>query len=92
MIETNDRPEETKELTQLFIEPDTHSFVVKIWLEETADEMKHPIWRGHITHVATGQRRYLNNLSALVEFIAPYLAHWNIKLPLWQRFCLWLKR
>lgn len=92
MIEAENGSEGTEELTPLFLEPETHSFVVKIWLEETADEMTHPVWRGYITHVATGQRRYLDNLSALTRFIAPYLARWNIRLSLWERFCLWLQQ
>lgn len=92
MIEAEDGPEEKEDQSPLFIEPDTHSFVVKIWLEETAGEIAHPIWRGHITHVATGQRRYLDHLSVVMAFIAPYLARWNIRLPLWERVCLWLKR
>lgn len=92
MIEAENGSEGTEELSPLFIEPDTHSFVIKIWLEETADETTHPVWRGYITHVATGQRRYLDNLSAMARFIAPYLTRWNIKLSLRERFCLWLKQ
>jgi hypothetical protein len=54
-------------------ETHTHSFIVKIWLEETAEEAGHDVWRGHITHVPSGERRYLNDLSAIAAFIAPYL-------------------
>lgn len=72
--------------------PETHSFVVKIWLEETADETPHPVWRGHITHVASGHRRYVNTLGGITSFVAPYLAGWHIKLPLRERIGLWLNR
>jgi hypothetical protein len=49
-------------------ESKTHSFVVKIWLEE--DEP--PRWRGHITHVPGGERRYVEGASDIVDFIASY--------------------
>jgi hypothetical protein len=75
-----------------YIEPYTLSFVVKIWLEETPTETNHPTWRGHITHVATGQRCYFDTLGGILAFIAPYLAELQVKLPVWQRLRLWLNR
>jgi hypothetical protein len=35
-----------------------HSFVIKIWLEETHTEADKMLWRGSITHVSSGKRRY----------------------------------
>lgn len=84
----NEEPEEAGS----FIEPDTHSFVVKVWLEETAVETNSPVWRGHITHVASGQRRYIQSVGSIPHFIWPHLRKWQIKLPLRDRFCLWLTR
>ncbi|HEX6606872.1 MAG TPA: hypothetical protein VF276_08160 [Chloroflexia bacterium] len=52
---------------------DSHSFIIRIWLEETAEEGQPAVWRGHITHVPSGRRRYLQEFDALVSFIAPYL-------------------
>jgi len=46
----------------------TRSFVVKIWLEE-----ERGIWRGHITNVHSGERRYFEELSDILDFIAPYV-------------------
>ena len=54
-------------------EPDIHSFIVKVWLEETVEEEGRAKWRGHITHVASGERRYLQKLSEITDFIMPYL-------------------
>ena len=51
----------------------THSFIVKIWLEETAEEAGQALWRGHVTHVPSGERRYLQDLNEIVAFIVPYL-------------------
>ena len=53
-------------------EHNTCSFIIKIWLEET-DEPTHRHWRGHITHVFSGKRRYFEDLPAIAGFIEPYL-------------------
>jgi hypothetical protein len=54
-------------------EANAHSFVVKIWLEETAMEAGRAIWRGHITHVPSGERLYIKELDEVTQFILPYL-------------------
>jgi hypothetical protein len=55
-------------------ESKVHSFIVKIWLEEVGDETENAFWRGHITHVPSGERRYLKGLSDISDFIERYLA------------------
>jgi hypothetical protein len=50
---------------------------VKIWLEEEATEAAPPLWRGHVTHVATGARRYIQSLGELVAILDPYLKDWE---------------
>ena len=47
----------------------THSFIVRIWLEEE----DRACWRGHITHVPGGERQYVEQLSDIADFIAPYV-------------------
>ena len=54
-------------------DPNTHSFIVKIWIDRTPDEEQAAAWRGHITHVPSGQRRYLKKISEIERFILPYL-------------------
>jgi hypothetical protein len=49
------------------------AFIVRIWLEETAEEAGHVLWRGHVTHVASGVRRALSNLEEIAGFIAAYI-------------------
>jgi hypothetical protein len=49
-----------------------HSFIVKVWLEEDVT-ISDRIWRGHITHVPSGEKRYLKNLGEITAFIEPYL-------------------
>jgi hypothetical protein len=54
-------------------EPFSHSFIVKIWIEERAVADSMALWRGHITHVPSGERAYFQDLAGVAAFIAPYL-------------------
>jgi hypothetical protein len=74
------------------IEPRTHAFVIKVWREETEPSANRATWRGYITHVASGQRRYVTNLNELNRFIALYLRALDVRLPLFWRICQWLNR
>ncbi len=56
-----------------FSEGDSHSFIVKVWLEETAEEAGRPTWRGRITHVPSGKKRYVKNMDEIIAFVVPYL-------------------
>ena len=56
-----------------FSEFQAHSFIVKVWAEEWSKEMDRVLWRGHITHVPSGERRYLKDLEDIITFIAAYL-------------------
>jgi hypothetical protein len=58
-------------------ESKVHSFIVKIWLEDGSDKAEKPLWRGHITHVPSGERRYLKRLNDIRDFIERYLANFN---------------
>ena len=56
-----------------------HSFVVKLWLEESNDEPAKVDWHGYITHVPGGERRYLKKLSDVSDFIASYLKEMGVE-------------
>ena len=73
-------------------EASTHPFIVKIWLEETAEEAGRAVWRGHITHVLSGQRRYLKDLDDILVFIAPYLETMGVDLGPFWRIRRWFKQ
>jgi hypothetical protein len=65
---------ESSEMTRTdLVEFNTHSFVIKIWLEVTPSEAKRYSWRGHITHIPSGERRYMTNLFCILTFIIRYL-------------------
>lgn len=63
---------------------DFESFVVKVWLEETVEEAGRAKWRGHVTHVASGERRYLESLTGVGAFIRPYLERWGVKFSFFE--------
>lgn len=73
------------------IEPNTHAFVVKVWCENDAGARR-TIWRGHITHVASGRRRYITSIGQLDMFIIQYLNTLPVHLPLFWRIYQWLAR
>jgi hypothetical protein len=67
-------------------ESNLHSFIVRLWLEETDEETGRAVWRGYITHVPSGTRRYLTDLSEIAAFIAPYLGVEEERRGWWRRW------
>lgn len=62
----------------------THVFVVKIWLEEFHHEGK-GTWRGYITHVSSGNRKYIDGFLDVISFIIPYLVDMKAKISwMWK--------
>ena len=74
------------------LEVNTHSFIVRIWLEEVASEDKGALWRGYVRHVPTGEQQYLESLEDILLFIGPYLSKMGMKLRFRSRVLLWLNR
>ena len=54
-------------------EANSHSFIVRFWLEPREIEDAKPHWRGVIEHVETGEKLYLKNLNEIKAFIGAYL-------------------
>ena len=73
-------------------EANTHSFIVKVWLEETIEESDRTVWRGRITHVHSNKRRYVKSLDDIAAFIAAYLHDMGVEFGVWWRVRQWLKR
>jgi hypothetical protein len=75
-----------------------HVFVVRIWLEPREIAGAAVEWRGVIEHLPTQQHRYLNDLTVITHFIAPYLISMGVQrvqvaqhgMP--ARFRRWLSR
>lgn len=56
------------------VEPNIHSFIVKVWQEVVVGEADEQGWRGYITHVPSGARRYFEDLAEILAFVQPALA------------------
>lgn len=74
------------------VEPGTQSFIVKIWVEDCAEETSQGVWHGHITHIPGHERRYLKDLSEIQNFITPYLETMGVKPGRRWRFRHWFKQ
>ena len=74
------------------LEPDSQSFIVKVWVEDNNKAGGQGKFRGHITHVTSHERCYLNNLNGIEDFIAPYLDEMGVKLGIRWRVRRKIKR
>lgn len=63
----------------------SQSFVVRIWIEESRGAGRSPNWRGHVTHVQSGQRRSVDSLSGISRIIAKHLAAMGVPARGYQR-------
>jgi hypothetical protein len=70
----------------------TQSFLIKIWVEETAEEAGETLWRGHITHVHSGERQHFQDLPEIMSFMQPYLAEMGIDSDGKRPFQHWVHR
>lgn len=73
-------------------ESSAHSFIVRIWLEETSEEAAKATWRGDITHVTSGRRHYIKGIGEVVEFMIPYFQEMGVKSVGPSRIRKWLGR
>ncbi|RME01413.1 MAG: hypothetical protein D6816_12340 [Bacteroidetes bacterium] len=69
------------------IELSNHSFLIRIWREEGA----RPAWRGHITHIPSGERRYFEELSTISLFVLPYLEEMGVLPGMYWRLKIWFQ-
>lgn len=60
-------------------EPAVHSFIVRLWLEDSGQAGTRVQWHGYITHLPGGEKKYLKSLDEIADFIAPYLGQQSVK-------------
>jgi hypothetical protein len=66
------------------------SFIIKLWL--IGDEREAGVWRGYITHVPDGERRYFSRLSEIDDFFRRYRIEMRPRRRLASRFVDWLRQ
>ena len=69
-----------------------HSFIIKLWLESDSNKNEENGWRGFITHVPSGDRRYIKRLSDITDFVQEYLDDTRGQTNSKSRARNWLKR
>jgi len=73
-------------------EAQRQSFIVRVWLEETAEEAGEAAWRGCVTCVPNGTQQYIQDLDEIPRFIAPYLVAMGVRLGERPRIQRWLEK
>jgi hypothetical protein len=58
-----------------------HSFIIKLWLEDSLENAKQTEWRGKITHVPGGEHRYIKSFDEIAEFISVHLKWTGVENP-----------
>ena len=58
-------------------ESKVQSFIVKLWLEDQGEKTGSGKWHGYVTHVPSGERRYLKEFQDIVVFIKSYIGNGN---------------
>lgn len=71
-------------------ESNVHSFIVKLWREEADGQADQGNWRGHVTHVPSGERHYIKNPYEITRIITPYLQVEGDWSGWWRRLWHWL--
>lgn len=72
-------------------ETNTCVFVVKIWVEDSADGKIKTNWRGHIAHIPSNERRYFSDLFDIILFVLPYLRKMGIRISLFWQVINWYR-
>lgn len=67
-----------------------HSFIVKVWLEDNEEDPDVTLLHGHITHVPSGERHYIREVSEVPLLIRSYLERTGIALESDQKVPLWM--
>lgn len=50
-----------------------HSFVIRMWLEQSDEKTLAATWRGRITHIPGNEHQHFTDLKIIAAFIQSYL-------------------
>ena len=63
------------------LESTTYSFILRVWLEDTSEHAAERVWRGHITHVPSNERRYIRSLDDIVTAVIELIQNLDVRHP-----------
>ena len=55
-------------MSDTFEEPKAQSYIVRIWVEEPDQREAASSWRGHITNVISGERKYIHSVDDITAY------------------------
>jgi hypothetical protein len=58
-------------------QPEAHSFVLRIWLEDSPIGDDSARWRGRITNVLDERSRVVQDFHHVEEFVKEYVQQWD---------------
>jgi len=61
----------------------THSFIIKIWLERESQPEEPAVWRGYIIHILSGKQHPLLRLDDITQFFLDYLEQMGVQSDIW---------
>ena len=59
--------------TMAQFDKEAHSFVVRIWRENSEDPTQTAVWRGRIRHVQSEKQHYFSEIAEISRVVARYL-------------------
>ena len=62
-------------------QPEAHSFVLRIWLEDSPTGEVSARWRGRITNVLDERSRVVQDFHHVEEFVKEYVQQWDEPPP-----------
>lgn len=71
------------------IQPNTHSFIIKVWRVDSDAAHEGGAWHGRITHVPSGEIHYFVQLHEIADYLIPYLQPPGEQPPRWWQLCHW---
>jgi hypothetical protein len=79
-------PKPGKEKILESFEEDTQVFIVRFWRESRELEGAHPIWRGSVEHMPSGQRIYVKNFKEVERVMSSFVPReeLNEKISGWR--------
>lgn len=66
------------------------AFMIRFWLEDTAQNNKATPWHGQITHVSSGESRYIKDLHGLLDYAVHFLKSMGARIGWDWRIRSWL--
>lgn len=73
-------------------EKHTHVFLIKIWLEDELDSNQKTKWRGQITQIPGGEKKYFEDLNEIILLNLPYLEKIGITAGWFWQFKGWINK